>query len=103
MTKLYKTTLVAVLAALAAGAASFAGAAEIRIPTAGKSTEQLHAEIVKAASDACWSDLRGEPMATYMYPQCVRSSIKRAVAQVGDSKLAAYDKASPTAVRYAAR
>ncbi len=99
----FKKTLVAVLAAAAAGAAGFAGAAEIRVPVAGKSTEQLHADIVKAAASACWSDLRGEPLAGYIYPECVRRSVARAVAQVGNTELASYAARTPTTVSYAAR
>lgn len=98
-----KKILVAVLAALASGAAGMAGAAEIRVATAGKSAEQLHAEIVRAASDACWADLRGEAMAGYIYPNCVRESVTRAVAQIGDAKLTAYAATAPKPVRYAAR
>ena len=105
MTK-FKKTLVAVLAAAAAGAAGFAGiasAAEIRVPVAGKSTEQLHADIVRAASKACWADLKGEALAGYIYPECVRRSVGRAVAQVGDSKLVAYAALTPaTPVGFAA-
>ena len=96
MTKLKTTTLVAVLAALASGAASFAGASEIRVPVAGKSAEQVHADIVKAASNVCWKDVRGEPMAGYIYPQCVRRSVDAAVAQLGDKQLAAYNQANRT-------
>ena len=103
MTKLNKKTLVAVLAALAAGAAGAAGAAEVRVSVAGKSTEQLHAEIVKAASSACWADLRGEPLANYLYPQCVSDSVHRAVAQIGDAKLVAFAKSAPAPVRFASR
>ena len=100
----FKKTLVAVLAAAAAGAAGFAGAAEIRVPVAGKSTEQLHADIVKAASNACWADLKGEPLAGYIYPECVRRSVARAVAQVGNTELASYAARTPaTSVSYAAR
>jgi len=94
MTKLKTTTLVAVLAALASGAASFAGAAEIRVPVAGKSAEQIHTDIVKAASSVCWKDVRGEPLAAYIYPQCVRKSVDAAVAQLGDTQLTAYNKAN---------
>ncbi len=103
----FKKTLVAVLAAAAAGAAGFAGiasAAEIRVPVSGKSTEQLHADIVRAASSACWVDLKGEPLAGYIYPECVRRSVARAVAQVGNTELAAYAARTPaTTVSYAAR
>ena len=100
----FKKTLVAVLAAVAAGAAGFAGAAEIRVPVAGKSTEQLHADIVRAASKACWADLKGEALAGYIYPGCVRRSVARAVAQIGNTELAAYQARRPvTTVSYAAR
>lgn len=101
----FKKSLVAVLAALASGAViapAFAG--EVRIPVAGKSVEQLHAEIVQAASKACWADLRGEPLAGYIYPECVRRSVDRAIEQVGDAKLTAYAATVPaSSVRYAAR
>lgn len=100
----FKKTLVAVLAAAAAGAASFAGAAEVRVPVAGKSTEQLHADIVKAAASACWADLKGEPLAGYIYPECVRRSVSRAVTQIGDTELASYAARTPaTSVSFAAR
>lgn len=100
----FKKTLVAVLAAAAAGAASFAGAAEIRVPVAGKSTEQLHADIVKAASKACWADLKGEALAGYIQPECVRRSVARAVAQIGDTELSSYAARTPaSSVLYAAR
>lgn len=101
MTKLKTTTLIAVLTALASGAASFAGAAEIRVPVTGKSVEQIHADIVQAASTVCWKDARGEPLAGYIYPECVRRSVNDAVAQLGDKQLAAYSKTAP--VRLAAR
>lgn len=103
MTKLKKTAIVAVLAALASGAAGFAGAAEVRISTTGKSTEQVHAEIVKAASNVCWKEVRGEPMATYMYNNCVRHSVNDAVAQLGDTDLVAYNEANQGLVRLASR
>jgi hypothetical protein len=90
-----KLKLGAILGALAVFTGGAAAAAEIRVPVAGKSTEQVHADIVKAATDACWSDLRGEPMAGYIYPNCVRASVKRAVAQIGDAKLSAYAEAAP--------
>ncbi len=95
MTKLNTKALVAVLAALAAGAAGVAGAAEVRVSLAGKSTEQVHAEIVKAASTVCWKDVRGEPLAAYVYPECIRRSVNHAVAQLGDAKLVAYNQANP--------
>lgn len=100
MTKLKFGALIAAIA-MFSGASAFA--AEIRVPTSGKTTEQLHADIVRAAADACWADLRGEPMAGYIYPNCIRASVKRAVAQIGDAELTAYAKTAPAAVKYAAR
>jgi hypothetical protein len=104
MTKFQKT-VVAALAALASGLTiTSAVAAEVRVPVAGKSTEQLHADIVRAASNACWADLRGEALAGYIYPSCVRESVKRAVATIGDAKLVAYAaKTDVSPARYAAR
>ncbi len=104
MTK-FKKSLVAVLAVLASGVTiSSAVAAEVRVPVSGKSVEQLHSDIVRAASDACWADLRGEVLAGYLYPECVRRSVARAVTQVGDAKLVAYAAATPvSSVRLAAR
>lgn len=101
----FTKSLVAVLAALASGAViSSASAAEVRVPVSGKSVEQLHADLVQAASKACWADLRGEALAGYIYPECVRKSVNRAVEQIGDAKLAAYASTAPvSSVRYAAR
>lgn len=100
MTKLKTAALVAALSAFAAGSA-FAG--EIRVPVSGKSTEQIHADIVRAASQLCWQDVRGDALAGYIYPECVRRSVKSAIAQIGDAQLAAYDRANPAPVHYAAR
>lgn len=101
----FTKSLVAVLAVLASGATiASASAAEVRVPVAGKSVEQLHADLVKAASKACWADLGGEPLAGYLYPDCVRRSVDRAVAQIGDARLTAYAAATPaSSVTLAAR
>lgn len=101
----FKKTLVAVLAALASGVTiQSAVAAEVRVPVSGKSVEQLHADIVRAASNACWADLRGEALAGYMYGDCVRRSVARAVTQVGDARLTAYAASTPAgSVRLAGR
>lgn len=101
----FKKSLAAVLAALASGVTiSSAFAGEVRVPVTGKSTEQLHADLVQAASKACWADLRGEALAGYVYPECVRKSVARAVEQIGDAKLTAYAATVPAgSYRMAAR
>ena len=95
--------ILTVAAAAAMLIAAPASAQSMKVAVAGKSTEQLHAEIVKAASSACWADLRGEPLANYLYPQCVSDSVHRAVAQIGDAKLVAFAKSAPAPVRFASR
>jgi hypothetical protein len=65
-------SIVLAASAVALFAAAPAGAAEIRIKTAGKAPAELRAEIVKAASTVCWQNVRGETLATYLYPSCDR-------------------------------
>jgi hypothetical protein len=86
-----------VLAASAAAlfAAAPAGAAEIRIQTAGKAPAELRAEIVKAASTVCWQTVRGESLASYLYPSCVRASVNDAVGKLNNPDLLAYNEANP--------
>ena len=59
-----------------------ASAAEVRIKVAGKSAAEVRAEIVKAASTVCWQDIRGEALAGYLYPACIRASVNDAVAML---------------------
>lgn len=88
-------SIVLAASAVALFAAAPAGAAEVRIKTAGKAPAELRAEIVKAASTVCWQDVRGESLAMYLYPACVRSSVNDAVAKLGDADLIAYNAANP--------
>lgn len=88
-------SIVLAASAIALFAAAPAGAAEVRIQTAGKAPAQLHAEIVKAASNVCWAEVRGTAMAGYTYPSCVRASVQKAVAQMNGSE----DVAANPAVR----
>ncbi|MBO9556988.1 MAG: hypothetical protein J7515_00185 [Caulobacter sp.] len=81
--------------AVALFAATSAGAAEVRIQTAGKAPAELRAEIVKAASTVCWQDVRGESLATYLYPSCVRASVNAAVSKLNNPELASYNDANP--------
>lgn len=90
-------------AALALGAVS-AQASEIRVSVAGKTPQQVHADIVAAASQVCWQDTRGDDMRIYTYSACVRASVAQAVAKIGDPALTAYSEANTaTVTRVAAR
>jgi len=88
-------SIVLAASAIALFAAAPAGAAEIRIKTAGKAPAELRAEIVKAASTVCWKDVRGESLATYLYPSCVRASVNDAVGKLNNPELVAYNAATP--------
>lgn len=82
------------LSALAVMAAP-ALAQEVRVQVAGRAAADVRADIVKAASTVCWKDVRGESLAVYLYPACVRSSVNDAVAQLGNAEVAAYHAANP--------
>ena len=75
---------------------AFAGeAGSVRVSLAGKSPAQVHAEIVKAASAVCYAQALHEPLFAHAYSACVTESVTRAVAQTGDSRLAAYARTNP--------
>jgi hypothetical protein len=78
-------SIVLAASAIALFAAAPAGAAEIRIKTAGKAPAELRAEIVKAASAVCWAEVRGTALANYTYAACVRASVDQAVSQMNSS------------------
>ena len=78
-------TLAAAAAALIAAPAS---AQDIHIATAGKSPQQLHAEIAKAARLVCRDAIPGAAMLT-VYVACERAATKNALAQLNGSTMAA--------------
>ena len=88
-------SIVLAASAVALFAAAPAGAAEIRVKTAGKAPAELRAEIVKAASNVCWQSVRGESLATYLYPSCVRASVNDAVSKLNNPELASYNETNP--------
>ena len=93
-----------VLAAAAALIATPAAAQEVRVSLVGKSAEQVHAEISRAAADLCWKQHRKDQLRMYTYERCVALSVDNAVAQIGDAQVAAYAQANPKAWRqYASR
>jgi hypothetical protein len=79
-------SIVLAASAIALFAAAPAGAAEVRIKTAGKAPAELRAEIVKAASTVCWAEVRGTALASYVYPSCVKASVDKAVAQLNGAE-----------------
>ena len=86
-------SIVLAASAIALFAAAPAGAAEIRIKTAGKAPAELRTEIVKAASAVCWAEVRGTPLASYVYSSCVRDSVEKATAQLNGSEQVAANPA----------
>jgi len=69
-------TLAAVAALLAVAPAS---AKSIHISTAGKSTVELKAEVVKAAVNLCHAEVGDSALAYYLQTPCVRSTVKAAL------------------------
>jgi hypothetical protein len=76
-----RTTILAVSALVLFSAAS-ATAGEIHVKASGKAPAELRAEIVKAAKQVCWDELRSEALASYAYGACVRDAVDRAAAQI---------------------
>lgn len=78
------------LAALAALALAPAANAQesIRISLAGKSTAQIHADIVSAAKKVCAKAVTGESLLLDAYGRCMKSSVGSALEQLGDPAVA---------------
>ncbi len=79
-------TVAACAAALAAPA--FAADA-VHIQTAGKSPEQLHAEITKAAKSICSFAIQGATFPREEMTACMKGTVAAAVAQAKDPALTA--------------
>ena len=88
-------SLVLAASAIATLAAVPASAQEVRVKVAGRPAAEVRAEIVKAASTVCWKDVRGEALAGYLYPACIRASVNDAVAKLNSPALTAYNAANP--------
>lgn len=71
--------LVAAAAVAAALVAGPAAAQSIRISTAGKSTAQIEAEVVKAAKDLCAAEAVGATFSRSFYKSCVKISVANAL------------------------
>jgi len=81
---------VSALMTLSAGAAS---AAEVTVKIAGKSTPQVHADLVDAAKTICREDLGRTTFAADLMPYCVREVTRAAIDKVRSPALVAYDRA----------
>ena len=75
-------------AAVAALIAAPAAAQSVRIDTTGKSPEQLHADITKAAKKVCNRATVGASFPQQMFDSCYKHAIADAVAKAGDPALA---------------
>ena len=75
--------------------AASAHAGEIRVKAFGKAPAELRAEIVKAARQVCWDEVRTDALASYAYGACVRDTIDRATAQIDGSREIAANAAAP--------
>jgi hypothetical protein len=69
-------TLAAVAAVLGAAPAS---AESIRIATAGKTPDQVKAEVVKAAAELCRAEVGDATLAHYMQGSCIRATVSAAL------------------------
>jgi hypothetical protein len=77
-------TLAAVAAAVVAGPAA---AESIHVSTVGKSSEQVKAEIQKAAVKVCRAETGDSLLSFYLQAPCVKATTKAAVAQSNDPAL----------------
>lgn len=83
---LRKTTL-AVLATLALAPAASA-AESIRVPLAGKSAEQIHTDILAAATSVCRKATATETLMLDAYSRCKKATVKVALSQLADPQVA---------------
>lgn len=78
------------LAALAAFALAPAAQAQdsVRVSLPGKSSAQIHADIVSAAKKVCAKAVIGETLILDAYGRCMKSSVSSALEQLGDPAVA---------------
>ncbi|MGA0606715.1 hypothetical protein ACO2Q0_12020 [Phenylobacterium sp. VNQ135] len=77
------------LAAVAALVAAPASAQSMRVATAGKSSEQVQKDILKAAKTVCSRATVGSSFQREMMAGCVKATLEHVAAQSGDPALAA--------------
>jgi len=79
-------TIAAAAAMLVAAPAS---AQSMKVAVAGKTTEQLHADIAKAAKKVCSQAVVGASFPREMYASCFKHAVADAVSRANDPALAA--------------
>lgn len=82
---------IAALALVAAASVSAPALAadSVKVGLAGKSVEQVHAEIVDAARTVCLRETSHETFRQAAQSRCVKSTVEATLQKVGDSELAA--------------
>ncbi len=81
---------IATLAAVAALSASAPALAQgVKVSFAGKSAEQVHADIVSAARTVCLRETASETFRLAAQARCVKSTVEATLVKVGDADLAA--------------
>ena len=81
--------ILTIAAAAAMLVAAPASAQSVRVSVAGKSTEQLHADIAKAAKKVCSLATVGASFPREMYASCFKHAVEDAVTKANDPALAA--------------
>jgi hypothetical protein len=77
------------VAAIAALVAAPASAQSIRIPLVGKTSDQLQADIAKAAKRVCTQAIVGASFPREMYASCFKHAVADATAKLGQPQMAA--------------
>jgi hypothetical protein len=80
--------ILTVAAATAMLVAAPASAQSMRVAVAGKSTEQLHVDITKAAKKVCMQAVVGASFPREMYASCFKAAVADAVTKANDPALA---------------
>lgn len=75
------TRFAALVAAVAAFAATSASAQEVRVSLVGKSADQIQAELLNASRQVC-RDVPATTLIVGSYGRCVRDTFKAARAQI---------------------
>jgi len=78
---------IVILAAATALIALPASAQSIHISTAGKSAEQVRAEVFSAATKLCWREVNGASFLIYEQRACVDDTVKKALASATDPQV----------------
>ena len=82
-----RTITLAAVATLSLAPAAFAQD-QVRVPVAGTSAEQIHSDIVAAARSVCRKATYTETFVLDAMGRCTTATVKSALAQLGDAKVA---------------